>query len=173
MMISTVSTQTDASFLMTDQTSTSCQTEGPILTDKRLETTDLSESNLCQREEQGESTGNKHAYESPQTGEQSARSNYIDHAFMSSQTEKPFHDFQLSKTSTITILQESFVTAFDKINESIRTMNKNQSEIDDMKQCMTRLTKENERLKESGLKELKDVPKAKVDCQIVMKVQQE
>ena len=165
MKISTVSTQTDASFLRTDQTSTSSQTEGPILTDERLETKDLSESKLCQREEQGDSASNKQVYESPQTGEQSTRSNCIDQDSMSSQTEEPFYDFQLFKTSTITILQESFVTAFDKINESIRTMNKNQSEIDDMKQCITRLTKENEKLKESGSKELKDVPKAKIDCQ--------
>ena len=44
-------------------------------------------------------------------------------------------------------------------------MNKNQSEIDDMKQLITVLTKENEQLKESRSTETKDLPKANVDCQ--------
>ena len=101
------------------ESSTSCQTEAPSHTDNK--TTDTLASKLIQTEEQPGSTNTQHGSDSSRTEEQLTKTN-INQVAISSQTEEPFYDFELFKTSSITILQESFVTAFDKINDSIRTM---------------------------------------------------
>ena len=68
------------------------------------------------------------------------------------------------KTSSIKILQESFVISFDKLNDSIRTMRINWTEEDEMKQRIILLTKENERLKEANKTATQDMTKAKETC---------
>ena len=84
---------------------------------------------------------------------------------MSTQTEEPFYDFELFKTSSISILQESFVKAFDQINSSIRTVKINQSDENDLKQRIAFMTNENEKLREARKLETKDMPKSKEACQ--------
>ena len=163
----TVPTKTEAAhiFDITDashESSISCQAEAPSHTDKK--TTDTLASKLIQTEEQPGSTNTQHVSDSSPTEERLTKTN-IKQESISSQTEEPFYDFELFKTSSITILQESFVTAFDKINDSIRTMRINRTEEDEMKQRIMLLTKENERLKEAKKTATQDMTKAKVACQ--------
>lgn len=163
---STASTQTDAAHDVTPRVvnyeSVSCQTEPLSHTDNK--TIYMLESKLCQTEEQCVSIVTERVPDSSQKGRQ-LESTIINHESIASQTEEQFYDFELFKTSTITTLQESFVTAFDKINDSIRTMRINRREEDEMKQHITSLTKENERLKEAKKIETHNMPKDKVTCQ--------
>ena len=127
-----ISCQTEESLKTTNtciqRKSISCQTEEPL---KTINTGIQLESISCQTEEPLKTTN-------------------IQHESISCQTEEPFYDFETFKTSSVTFLQESFVCAFDKVNDSIRTMKANQSKELEMKQRITVLTKENKKLKENN-----------------------
>ena len=108
--ISTVSIQTNATFFMTGQKSTSCQTEGPLLIDESLMTKELSEPEQCEKIDNQQ----LHVSESPQTGKQSTSSNSINHYSMSSQTEEPLYDIQDPVVQSIVSLTISLRHKFVK-----------------------------------------------------------
>ena len=142
--------------------SISCQTEEPL---KTTSTCIQLKSISCQTEEPLKTTNTGIQLEciSYQT-EEPLKTTNIQHESISCQTEEPFYNFETFKTSSITLLQEFFVCAFDKINDSIRTMKANQSEELEMKQRITVLTKENEKLKENNKTDTKDSQKNKLQC---------
>ena len=67
----------------------------------------------------------------------------------SCQTDTNFQlvDLQELNKSTVSSLQESFVGAFDRINQSVRSLKTNIEEENNLNQKINALTKENERLK--------------------------
>lgn len=57
------------------------------------------------------------------------------------------HYLEEFKKSTVSLFEESFVGAFDRINNSVRDLRTNLAEENDLKQRLTDLTKENEKLR--------------------------
>ena len=86
---------------------------------------------------------------------------------LSSQTDRHFQlvDLQEFNKSTISSLQDSFVGAFDKINESVRNLRTNIDEENHLNKKINELLKENERLRSIISQEKPQDNQSKKTCQ--------
>ena len=84
----------------------------------------------------------------------------------SSQTDKCFQlvDLQELNKSTVSTLQDSFVGAFEKINESVRSLKSNIEDENHLNQRINLLLKENEKLRGINSQEKSQVNQSK-KCQ--------